>query len=1068
MATNFEESFAERLTNDLVSGKYTDGADAFAKGITNCYMAALGYNAPTDIPIYKTSPVTNTQVIIGPAISLTNLKRRNAFYNVVRAYFVGKEISQGKVRIRSLATDIQRTISLYKKTATEVQDLIKQVQELDNKLDEIRKSIQEIKPAIKQFVEDKKQTLKDAFNEVQAVVDRAKEIKRTTNIDSFDYESLLATEIADVKSLLSLKIEPSLSISDLQETFATLTSFLARSRTTLKKYENTFSKEANLKVYLMKKVKNIIDQILTLLNAVINPEVFKNYWRDLLRVPNSKRIATVMIAFIENNVILKERQKELVIKLEIKKKTIKDSIEKRLDDLQSLFDKTIEEQETRVKQLTNTDGIQLDPAILQAILVNRGKPIDPPPPNNDRWVKRTARAVRDELGYYRAKTARISKRIQHYNLMLKKITALQRKIGSVVLSIRALLRESANDVQRVKLKYAEIKGIAEESTSAKAKEARSQALKEYKDNLTLQSIEQANAKLMETLGENDVLVQGAVLSFQKLFSLNAQQIAAFFRIKTDKVATIVETISEILEVDIPTINELWKMRKIRTIEGYNAELQDVLNYEKAYREKERSFAVDEFGDDINLVENFANQQSKPRREYRYVDMLNRLRKASKTVRDLQQKIEAGLGIESTNLLERSKEVDALQNYINQVLDINPIGKDIQNVKRKHEQQLINAKARAAQLKKIARQSRIAYTLAVKVPRLFGKITTDPLNKSFISSNEADLTAIVDAYLLLQVERNKITSKESTEQKNNYRAKIADFKAYEKIINFLFDIIDSAKSYEDDFSDKGFRGVLERAYADVLKNKVDNTTERTRVLFETTISLLTGATESLDLQSLAKLPSELQTQANLAYALVKAETRAFQSLQGKAKRIGSFIPKGTQDPVLRYIRSQLQLGPGNFLTAILKAIEGFVKKFADFLSKLLIPIREFLNTKVQEAQDTIEEEAAAEASAIIESQVNLDSRIMSYILGLAAKVFWTGTSWTNSVGTKFIVLNVGRFAPVMGALTTGTAQTFAEEMAWGFDTQLSKMSGIAIPAPATGIPPFKWRGYMGKLEYVEGY
>jgi len=49
---------------------------------------------------------------------------------------------------------------------------------LDNKLDEIRKSIQEIKPAIKQFVEDKKQTLKDAFNEVQAVVDRAKEVKR--------------------------------------------------------------------------------------------------------------------------------------------------------------------------------------------------------------------------------------------------------------------------------------------------------------------------------------------------------------------------------------------------------------------------------------------------------------------------------------------------------------------------------------------------------------------------------------------------------------------------------------------------------------------------------------------------------------------------------------------------------------------------------------------------------------------------------------------------------------------------------------------------------------------------
>lgn len=1065
MATEFEQSFAERLSNDLVSGKYSDGADAFARGITNCYMASLGYNAPTDIPIYKTSPVTNTQVIIGPATSLSNLKRRDAFYNVIRAYFVEKEISQGKVRIRSLTTDIKQTISLYKKTATEVQNLVKEVQDIDNKLEELKKDIQAIKPAVKQYVEEKKQAIKDAFNEVEAVINRAKEVKRTTNINTFDYEALLSTELADVKALLSLKIEPSLSIADIQETVQTLMSFLTKSQTTLKKYKNTFSKEANLKVYLMKKVKEVINQVLNILNAIINPESFKNFWRDLLRVPNGKRIAMIMLKFIEKNATLKEKQKELLIKLEVKNKKIKDSIERKLENLQSIFDKTLEDQETKIKQLTSTEGIKLDPAILQAIL---GKPIEPPPPTNDKWAKRAVKAVKGELEYYRAKTKRTAKRVQHYKLMQKRILELQRKIGSIVLGIRALLRESINDVQKVKLKYAEIKGIAEESTSAEAKQARSQAFKEYKDSLSLQNIEQANAKLMETFGENDVLVQGAVLSFQKLFSLNTQQIAAFFRLKTNKANNIVNTISEILEIDIPIITELWKIRKISSIEGYNIQVQDILSYEKAYREKGRSFAVDEFGDDINLVEKFANRQSKPMREYRYADVLNRLRKASKKIKNLQENIEIGLNIETNKITERSKEADALQTYIDQVLDINPIGRDIQNVKRKQEQQIATAKFRAMKLKKIAQQTRIAYALGLKVPKILSKVFTDPLNKTPISDNESDLKDVINAYLLLQVERGKMTSAESVEQKTEYLAKIADFKAYEKIVDFLFDLIDSAKGYKDDLSNKGFQGLLERAYADTLKNKVDNTSERTRVLFKTTIDIITGAAQPLNLQTIAKLPSELRTQANLAYALVKAETNAFKALQGKAKRIGSFIPKGTRDPVLRFVRAELQLGPGHFFTAVLKAIEGFVKRFTDFLAKLLNPALEFLKLKSKEVRENIQSEAVIAANAKIESEVNLDSRIMSFIFGLAAKVFWTGISWTNPVGTKFIVTNVGRFAPVMSALITGTEKTFAEEMAWGFDTQLSKMSGIAIPAPATGIPPFRWQGYMGKQEYVEGY
>ena len=46
-------------------------------------------------------------------------------------------------------------------------------------------------------------------------------------------------------------------------------------------------------------------------------------------------------------------------------------------------------------------------------------------------------------------------------------------------------------------------------------------------------------------------------------------------------------------------------------------------------------------------------------------------------------------------------------------------------------------------------------------------------------------------------------------------------------------------------------------------------------------------------------------------------------------------------------------------------------------------------------------------------VNIDSAAMSAILGLSARSFWTGATWSNTVGTSFVTTNIGPFKPIKG-------------------------------------------------------
>lgn len=90
--------------------------------------------------------------------------------------------------------------------------------------------------------------------------------------------------------------------------------------------------------------------------------------------------------------------------------------------------------------------------------------------------------------------------------------------------------------------------------------------------------------------------------------------------------------------------------------------------------------------------------------------------------------------------------------------------------------------------------------------------------------------------------------------------------------------------------------------------------------------------------------------------------------------------------------------------------------------------------------------------------NVEGLIQAQVLGLSARIFWTGATWQNTYGTTFQVLSIGQFPrlKVVGLKEGGRA--VIEEIAKNFQKQLDSMSIIAFPNPSYGIPPQLIKGY----------
>jgi peptidoglycan hydrolase CwlO-like protein len=417
---DFEESFAKRLANDLEQGVYAN-ADDFAAGITKHYMSSLSLNAPVGIPITMPSPLAaGAPVPVGPSNSITNRTREKIFYNTVRAYFVGKEISQGKIRIQSLSQDIQGAIATYNKLTTDVQNLQIQIQNLDDQLREIRENIQSLIPEFRKFIATKKEVIKSTFDEIKTLGDKFKQLN-AQNLSNFDFNTVMGEEIADLQALLSLKVEPSLNIASIAETFQTLASYAKKAKQVTDKYKNKFSNEANFKTYVRKKLAVVVREFMKLLDGFINPEKFIGYWKELIYVPGGKVIGRTMIKVIENNAKLKELKKSLLAKVEAKKQSVRAQLDKKLEDLKAKLTDTIKRVQSKIAKERELNGQTKKKERLAA----------------GQKIKETAKRVK-------AKAKKIRRAIRHYRLILDTVQSIFTKLFAIYATMKKAIEKAVN------------------------------------------------------------------------------------------------------------------------------------------------------------------------------------------------------------------------------------------------------------------------------------------------------------------------------------------------------------------------------------------------------------------------------------------------------------------------------------------------------------------------------------------------------------------------------------------------------------------------------------------------
>ena len=150
--------------------------------------------------------------------------------------------------------------------------------------------------------------------------------------------------------------------------------------------------------------------------------------------------------------------------------------------------------------------------------------------------------------------------------------------------------------------------------------------------------------------------------------------------------------------------------------------------------------------------------------------------------------------------------------------------------------------------------------------------------------------------------------------------------------------------------------------------------------------------------------------------------------------------------------------GSFLAAL---IDRLLYSVNDFEQRIRKQVKEWLKDTKLEIKERIQkaaEEHSDKLAKIKAKLINADALVQTAVLGLSARMFWTGVTWQNTVGTTFQVITIGRFPRLTSNGLTDGGAAVIREIASNFEKQLKNMQGIYFPNPSLGIPPQTFKGY----------
>jgi hypothetical protein len=428
MGMNFKNDFELKLQTKLEKGGYKTTTE-FARGITTLYMQTVVKGKPVGVPATLPSPAqSGAPAPVGPAPPIPYNKREKIFYNTVRAYFVAKEISQGKGAIQFLTRDLQNLIALGIKLKQEAQQNIDRIKQVDEEIKQLREEIKAIGPAVQEFIATQKKTFVDLKKSVEGFTERLGSLTsdQVGQAATDGVNSAFKRELTLIASIQDFKFDLKTLKSSIQNTVA----ILNESSSLLSKYENDFSSTANIRIYIWKKLQAFFSGVFELLGAFVDPMTFASYFRQLLLIPEAKRIGRIMLRIINKNQNLKREKAKLM-----------QSINENYHELETKVKKKIENTQQKIQEKADKLLGTLGESSLGKQLASAAK-----------WARTELKRVQEDIAF-------TYKVIKYFFDLLNEGVAITEKALLIVDSVKQYFNKTIKEdiLQKTKDKIAAIK-----------------------------------------------------------------------------------------------------------------------------------------------------------------------------------------------------------------------------------------------------------------------------------------------------------------------------------------------------------------------------------------------------------------------------------------------------------------------------------------------------------------------------------------------------------------------------------------------------------------------------------
>lgn len=1085
MPYNFEATFVTPLLADLDAG-VIKGAEDWSTAIVKYYSqtvkAGLPQGVPASLPAPGLNPTAPPPYPIN-AIGISNNPNEKVMKELIKAFFLAKEIGNDKMAIQGLINTVTQLVEKIKVKRKEILALIEQIKTLTKEVSNIPEYIKEIVAAIKDVIEEDKKRVKDLLDLVTNLRGEFAE-----QINAEDFNRIFKEEVDLINTFQNIKIQ---NFEDLKS----LLTFIDQTKRKIERFKKTSGNAAgstnrgiffdekptdgifDVKVYLYSRISQFLTSFEQIANIAVDPAKYLAYIERLrAKSPKLNRLYNAISKldaverFVKPQILKLEKQKDQKI-AEIKKR-----IQPKIDEIKKKVEEKTQELLSKRKE-----------GLKDNLYTKTKKRVDEFKKTHAEKVKRTQKEIKQ-----------IEKALKQLNIIVEKVKGLKQSFETefdLIKNELILLRNSAKDGVHID----KIKGFTDDLKKSLASKpqipftpTQEQLQPNFDDpnnppRLTSIKIKQEYLKDVERKisGPGDLEQTRALRKQLKNAQLEEPTDAdvVFAYMEDLGLGEYAQPVIKIVGQSTTDFNN-FKILFERRLEKY-----------KSYGE-EINTLIDDINKLFDILQEIREGKGPAGKAMEWTAKQAAALKNTKTIQNASKWVDEKATSLKSLLMKLIKRVEPLINkarsfiqkqykkakaYIAQkaakfqkemewyLLNLVPLGSD----KKDFETREIEIKARKAKVEDYKKQ--VQYY--AKLSQAIGKAARGgvALQKNIfkegqysLSANELHIKNVFDGifdYRKIRANNDPAISAALDDEKKELVSEMDDLVIIETTIYGLvefFKIVSNTKGYVEDWNrlveninDTSLKPAL-NALTEVYKNPprdprqmialVEDTLNTQNIFDLLTKPAVVDGLIPLEQKHLGRVREILKTLID-----GKLQEAVNSNLDDKSRktsvRVFAFLTE--LNDILNKKKS--------FIKFLLEQLNKYYKKLVLFIKKQIDKVISSVKKFIKKKTKKIREQFDIQLEKIKEKAVNLEAPAMSITFGLAARAFWTGATWTGPTGTQHTTFSVGQFTQ-MKALTEDGASGLVREMAKGFEAQLQLLQGVVLPPANTGIPPIPFTGY----------